>query len=181
MKKTIFILLLSSILVSCSTNDEPKSQKWDSNAMISLRPYAGTRSTSHLSAIDIVKQTTNLKFTYKGEFYGRGFADAQRDTVSLMLRMWGTDIIDQEGKYVPDFIEATDCILQRVINANKPNMVIDTVAYIPNSVLRDAEARIKIAYEKLDYTTCYQIFNESFTFIPITGNEWLALKAIGKE
>lgn len=180
MKKTIFILLLTTIFASCSKNDEPRT--WDSNAMINLRPAAGTKATSgHLTALEIVKQTANLKFTnvpiFGNQVVGRGFSDVQRDTVTPMLKMWGTDIIDQEGKYTPEFIEATDCVLQRIRNHGLPNEVIDTVAYIPNSVLRSAESQIKAAYAASDYETCYKVFNEAFTFIPITGAEWRALKS----
>jgi len=185
MKKIILLFLVSVLFASCGKDNTPASTgKWDSNAMINLRPAAGTKAlgdSMHLSALEIVKQTANLKFinvaVYGNQVVGRGFSEVQRDTVSPMLKMWGTDIIDQEGNYVPDFIEASDCVLQRIFNGDKPNMVIDTIAYIPNSVLRLAESQIKTAYAVKDYTTCYKIFNDAFIFIPITGKEWRALKA----
>lgn len=188
MRKIILLILLSVFVISCGHDDTPSTGKLDSNAMINLRPAPGTKSvgdTIHLSALEIVRQTTNLKFVnvpiFGNQVVGRGFSDIQRDTVSPMLKMWGTDIIDQDGNYVPGFIEASDCVLQRIINLDKPNMVIDTIAYIPNSVLRAAEAQIKEAYAKSDFTTCYKVFNEAFIFIPINGSEWRALKAENKQ
>lgn len=180
MKKTIFLLALVFAFASCK--DENKL--WDPNAMINLRQGTLTKADTnpnHLSALEIVKQTTNLKCynvpIFGDQAVGRGFSDAQRDYQTPMLKMFGTDIIDMFGKYDPSFIEATDCVLQRVVNAGKPNEVIDTIAYIPNAVLRAAELKIKAAFAKEDYETCYAIFNDAFTFLPITGTEWRALKA----
>ena len=188
MKKLIYLLLLIAAC-SCSSKDEPKAFKIDSNAMISIKPSVGawrapsfikTNDTTHLSALEIVKQAEGIMFynisVYGDQPVGRGFSASQRDTISPMLKMWGTDIIDQDGNYVPDFIESTDCILRKITNVDKPNMVIDTIAYISNSVLRNAETQIKEAYAKKDNESVYKIFNEAFTFTPITGAEWRALK-----
>lgn len=179
MKKIIFLLMLVFAFASC----KKENKLWDPNAMINLKQGTLTKADTnpnHLSALEIVKQTTNLKCynfpLFGNQAVGRGFSDDQRDYQTPMLKMFGTDIIDMFGKYTPDFIESTDCVLQRIINADKPNMVIDTIAYIPNSVLRAAELRIKAAYAKEDYETCYAVFNDAFTFLPITGAEWRALK-----
>ena len=183
MKNLLFCLLLAVTVISC-TKDEVSTGQLDPNATINLRYAASVsllRSASHLSALEIVKQTTNLKFTYNEIPYGRGFADAQRDTITPMLKMWGTDIIAQDGSYEPSFIESTDVILQRIINLDKPNMVIDTVAYIPNAILRSAEEKIKAAYAIQNYTECYSVFDSAFVFIPITGAEWRVLKATNQQ
>ena len=185
MKNLLFCLLLAIGLVSCA-KDEIVTGKLDPNATINLRYAASTsllRSASavHLTALEIVKQTTNLKFTYNGELYGRGFADAQRDTITPMLKMWGTDIIAQDGTYEPIFIEATDCILQRVRFSYTPDQIVDTIAYIPNSILREAQVKIKAAYDAQNYTECYAMFDTVFVFIPISGSEWRALKALDQE
>lgn len=60
-------------------------------------------------------------------------------------------------------------------------MTIDTIAYIPNKVGIKAEKNIKEAYANGDYITCYELFKKAYTFYPITGAEWRALKAQGVE
>jgi hypothetical protein len=161
-------------------------------------------SNGHLSALEIVKQADGVWFwnepIYGHQAVSRGFDNLQRDTLSPALKMWGTDIISQYGLYVPDFIEGVDCILDRILYvdpvtkdtaslnyyADEPYAILsevrtwmDTIAYIPNSVLRNAELQVKAAYANGDYTTVYKIFNEAFTFTPITGAEWRALKEQG--
>ena len=187
MKKLLFITAISLLFFSCE-----ETFQLDPNAMISIKPAAGawnapqkvkSNDSTHLSAVDIVKQTNKLSFYNIGQFgnqaVDRGFSQAQRDTISEIpsLKMFGTDIINQKGEYHPNFIEGTDCVLVRIINLDMPNQIIDTVAYIPNSVIRTAETQIKAAYAALDNEEVYRIFNEAFTFIPITGAEWRTLKA----
>lgn len=220
MKKSIGLILLLSLVLgaySCKDDQVNDNGKLDPNAMINLRPAAGTvlrsattprlRSASigpeHLTALEIVLQTVNLKFwnepIFGHQFAGRGFDPLQRDTLAPMLKMWGSDIISQFGLYVPDFIEAEDCVLERLIlvkfatndtvifnpiicrpfEQDYDKSILDTIAYIPNSVLRNAEIQIKAAYANNDFTTVYELFNTAFTFIPITGPEWRDLKSKG--
>lgn len=57
----------------------------------------------------------------------------------------------------------------------------DTIAYIPNAVMREAEKNITEAYARGDYAACYKLFDTAITFFPITGAEWRALKEQGVE
>lgn len=189
MKKILFILLVVVTFSSCKNDD--LSQKWNSNAMINLRPANGTvlRSatidTVHLTALEIVKQATNIVFwndsIYGHQSVGRGFADDQRDTIVPCLKMYSVDIIHSDGTYASNFVEGTDCVIQRVRNLNQVNEIVDTIAYVPNSVLRAATIQIKAALSEQNYDKCYELFNTAFTFIPITGSEWKALKESGQE
>ena len=126
------------------------------------------------------------------------------------LCMWGIDIIDQNGKWDGDFINGHDIVIRRhfeELNVTDHNGTLsgdtiyedpltgrgtngaifsatlqyDTVAYIPNSVLLNAKGSIRAAYDRGDYATVYALFNKAFTFKPITGAEWRALKAKGEE
>lgn len=189
MKK--FILLASvalclSIFVSCQKDNKGQL---DPNAMISIRPAAGVPSgkaetnPEHWSAERIVREVNGIYFQNNildpGATYSRGFGPQQRDLENMRLLMFGTDIIDQGGYYVSSFIEGENVLLVYII----PSVIaplIDTVAYVPNSVLRKTQVEIKAAYDAGDYTTCYSLFDKAFTFIPITGAEWLALKAKGE-
>lgn len=218
MKKSIgLLIIILGIAVSSCSDEVTDKGKLDSNAMICLRPAPGTASSTskisglrsdqinseHLTALEIVKQADGVWFWNDPicghQAVGRGFDLSQRDTISPILKMWGTDIISQFGLYVPDFIEGVDCILDRIIYIdsktkdtviwdpykNEPynytfdKIWMDTIAYIPNSVLRNAELQVKAAYANGDYTTVYKIFNDAFTFTPITGAEWRALKEKG--
>ena len=194
MKKILFFALVA-MLFGCKSSDEPKVFKLDPLATFSIKPasgawkvngkYAKSSDSVHLSALDIVKQTTVLQIYYnnpilnqgliKGE---RGFDVRQRDTISTTpcLKMWATDIISIDGDLVPNFIESKDCILIH-FHEMTPTTKLDTIGYIPNSVIRAAEAAIKTAYADKNVELVYSIFNSAFTFYPITGSEYKALKA----
>lgn len=182
MKHIFFLLIAAAAFVGCK--DDNKGQL-DPNAMISLRPAAGVKADegnpNHLSALEIVKQTNGIYLWNKNistQVLARGFHERQRDYVTPRLLMFGTDIISQRGEYVPDVIEAEDVILCTDNEAH--TQIVDTIAYIPNQVMRDAQKVIKAAYDAGDYTTVYAEFDKAFTFIPITGAEWLELKRQGK-
>lgn len=162
---------------------KPAIGAWDSPMrIVSDSTETDSIVYEHLSALEIVKQTVGLSFQnvplYGEQAADRGFSEEMRDTVSdpPSLKMLGTDII-YEGNYYPEFIECTDCILFIALDGGLHR---DTVGYIPNSVLRAAEVEIKTAFEALDNEEVYRLFNEAFTFVPVTGAEWRALKAKGE-
>lgn len=185
MKKLLFLLSVI-VLFGC----EKETFKLAPDAMISIRPAVGAWKSpiqkvkadeptyQHLSAMEIVKQSMGISFQnepiWGTQAVDRGFSESQRDTVSNppCLKMYGADIIKANGNYDPSFIEATDCVLLRTVNNQR-----DTVGYIPNSVLRAAEIEINAAFSAKDNEAVYRVFNEAFTFLPVTGEEWRALKA----
>lgn len=194
MKTKIFLFLaLAAIAVSCST-DEPKAFKIDPLATVNIKPAVGTPlkvrgintdAVQHLTALQIVEQTFSMEFIMRdGRKAGRGFDVGQRDLspTNPMLKMWGTDVLYYEqlidGTFTdklvlsPDFIEASDCVLATITS--------DTIAYVPNSALRTAETQIKALWEAKNYEPIYKVFHDAYTFIPITGAEWRALKAAGQ-
>ncbi|MEG0807663.1 MAG: hypothetical protein RR410_04850 [Alistipes sp.] len=188
MKKLIFILAavacVAVALVACDNDD---NKIWDANAMVSLRAAKGVRASAnpdHLSALEIVKQTNDMAFWcpkyYPGSIKGlyRGFSEAQRDFVNERLLMWGDDIITAAtGELSNAFIAGEDIVLRRIVNLEKD--IVDTIAYIPNSILRTAEVAIREAYAAKNYATVYKLFDTAFTFMPITGDEWRELKRQG--
>lgn len=175
-------LLFLGIILLLTGCDKEKNSKLDPSAMISIRAAQSNRASGegHLSALEIVQKTSLMQWRTK-ELGGlkpeRGFADSQRDFANERLLMWGTDIINVAGRYVPDFIEGFDMVL--VMAKAEDDARGDTIAYIPNGVLRAAKEIIKPAFDREDYATCYKVFDEAFTFIPITGAEWRALKDAG--
>jgi len=193
MKTTLILCILSVFLfISCEKEKEQEKEpvtpafSLKPDAMVSIKPASSALksvSTTHLTDLEIVKQTTIIQcnfFLWGEAVVGeRGFQSNQRDTVSNTpcLKMYGLDIINQEGNYVPEFIESTDCILIKFDLHAPYGAPRDTLAYIPNATLRAAESLIKQAYETKDMELILNTFNEAFTFIPITGAEYKALKA----
>lgn len=57
----------------------------------------------------------------------------------------------------------------------------DTIAYIPNKVVIEAEQKIKAAFDAGDYEECLRLFKEAYVFTPTTGPQWRALKAKGEQ
>lgn len=178
MKKLIIVCFLL-LLASCEKEDN--KGKLNPNALISIRPAANVKS--YLSAKEIVKQTRNISFYNSNVFGGeltRGFSENQRDTVNVKLMMWGTDIIDQYGKYTGDFIEGTDFVFRVDVDLNARPPVYDTIAYIPNSVITEARTKIQTAFADSNFVEVYRLFDVAFTFTPITAAEWRALKKAGQ-
>lgn len=181
MKRLLFLGIVL-LLAGC---DKEKNSKLDPSAMISIRAAQPGRASAegHLTALEIVDQTNDMCFTNKrfypdSEQLSRGFSDAQKDYVNERLLMWGSDIINPEtGEIYNSFIYAEDMVLQRVVDLDKD--IVDTIAYLSNSTLRSAEAAILEAYAREDYTAVYKLFDEAFTFAPITGAEWRELKRQG--
>ncbi len=190
MKKLFLLIALAAIVASCEDENDFRIKSTD---MISLRPAAGTAmkvkatDQTHLSALEIVRQTTEISLimhggSYEGIKAGRSFAGEQRDTISITpkLLMWATDVIDLDGNLqlaVGGFIDATDVVL--VHYKLQTPTIRDTIAYVPNSVLRAAETAIRAAYEAKDLEACYTAFNTAYTFTPITGPEWREIKLAG--
>jgi len=189
--KKLFYLLIAVLLIACK-GDEPKVFQIDPLATVNIKPAAGTVmkvksnvNVEHLTALEIVKQTTVLQFYYNDPIvnqglvkFERGFDVLQRDTVSATpaLKMWSTDIIKIDGKMELAFIESKDCILLK-FDLKVAGSKRDTIAYIPNSTLRIAETQIKALYTAENYEAIYELFNNVYTFTPISGAEYKALKA----
>lgn len=176
MKKILLLICLSFLLFNCSKD---KNKIWDTDAVVSLRPEAGVKSEETLSAKEIVKQTSGLRY-WHSSFHlpsGYAFAENQRDLTNnrLIIRSW--EIIDPNHGLVPFFIEATDLVFIKIEN----DKITDTLAYIPNATLRAAETIMKAAYAAEDYDTCYNTFDNAWKFIPITGAQWRELKKQGKQ
>lgn len=181
MKNLLIVFILVFAVISCEKEPTTKG-KLNPNALISIRPAAGVKS-DYLSAKEIVKNTYDLSF-YNTKIFtvplARGFSPAQRDTVNVRLMMWGTDIIDQDGKYTGEFIEGKDFVLRVDKDLVARPAIYDTIAFIPNSVITEARTKIQAAFADSNYTEVYRLFDVAFTFTPITGHEWRALRAAGQ-
>ena len=187
MKKIALVIAAAAlILASCSKED---GRITDPNAKLSLRPAAGVTLKSgnpaHLTAYEIVKRTNSIAFINEKVYdkpLERGFGDEQRDFVNNRLLLFATDVINEDGSIRLDFIEGRDFVLYEMywVGSTDGHMQRDTIAYLPNSVVRAAETEIKSAYNSGNYKECYRLMDEAFRFTPITGAEWRELKRHGK-
>lgn len=174
--KKLLLLLAVVAAVCCSCKDDEGNGKLDPNALVYLngvdRPTKANPNLA-LTVPEIVRECYILSFyneIYQSQLQ-RGWSDNQRDTVNNRLLMWGTDIINQDGYISDEFVTGIDVTF---LTEN-----LDTIAYIPNATLRVAEAAIREAYAAGNFAACYELFHTAFTFHPITGAEYKALKAQG--
>jgi len=165
------------MLASCDPKQDeiitenPKG-KFNPEAMITIRPAKGVSLRSDvtgLTALEIVQQTMGVTFRcnwFSNTYYedvkilDRGFGENQRDYSIPALKMFGSDIIANDGVFVKDFIYGTDFFLI--------NNELDTIGYIPQSVIDSARISIESAFADSNYVEVYKLFNEAFTFRPIT-------------
>lgn len=178
MKKLLLIAAACVALVACK-KESGNDGRLDPNATVALNPAPGVKAydpenPAHLTARQIVEQAKAMFFDGHKVM---SIDDWNRDLERNRIVMSSTWVIAQDGTLYDIAMKARDHIL---VTVNEDLHPIDTIAYIPNSVMQDLEQRITTAYEAGDYTTCYRLFEEGFVFTPITGAEWLELKAEGK-
>lgn len=193
MKNLILIITLAGLLTACETD---KIFKTDPLAMIHItEQQSGVVKSStakiksnpeHLSGIEIVRQTKEICLVLNNTVTGDGsneasryFHENQRDTTSTppKLLMFATDVITEYGTLSEELLTCTDVVLARWLNEKG---LRDTIAYIPNATIRDAAVAIRRAFSDNDSDECYRLFNEAYTFIPITGAEWRELRSNGQ-
>ena len=95
------------------------------------------------------------------------------DTVNDRLIMLGSYIIENEQlyQYGGVFLKGRNYILEW---HNDPEdwAKTDTVGYIPNSVIEAAQIEILDLWKEGKIDEMYEVFNNSFYFIPCTGEEF---------
>lgn len=118
-----------------------------------------------------------------------------RDLENNKLKFWGIDAVSSDGLFLGDLV--TTCmnivitvakwesdgpaIMPLGFTGDGNAVVLDTVAYIPNSVVLEARAKITAAFAAGDFDACYKLFDDAYVFLPTTGPKWRALKASGIE
>lgn len=172
MKKILF-LLVGLLLISCNPEDTPNPKgQLDPGAMIVIKPAKGVqlRSTvSGLTALEVVEQAHAITYQshYTSNVYndnpiitGRSFRSEDKDYKIPALLMAGIDVINIEGNYYKDFTNAFSVFITDINQ--------DTIAYVPDAVINSARPLIEQAYSDENYTEVYRLFNEAFTFLPIS-------------
>lgn len=169
------VALVAVALTACQ--DKKDNGKLDPEAKVYISPAQGvkadTENPKHLTARQIVEQANALT----GVNFGiMGVDDWNRDLERNRIIGVSTWVVAQDGTLETGLIKARDMILVTLDYGNIPR---DTIAYLPNAVMIEAEKKIRAAYDVENYEACYKLFEEAFVFYPITGAEWLALKAAG--
>ena len=153
-----------------------------------------------LSPLNIVKYSAGIiSANADGEDGNFGIAPEMRDVEHSRIKMWSEMVIAKrphkvDGKRVDLWTLLDDGWISR----RNVRLVVDSldqiktddgvvipagvwvVAYIPNAKMDEAQKAIRKAWEAKDNEEVYRLFNEAFTFTPITNNEWEALKAKGE-
>lgn len=217
--KQFFTFFFAALALAACSSDEPapiNKGRLDPSAFVRIEAQKGVKSrsaesTDDYSALDIARFGMAMEFhtEWKGlekikELQLQKTFLNQRDTISdnPALLMFGTDIIDSEGRFNKSFLFARDVVIfgkryqgklttygdRQSYGDDFENSlgyligkqgVKDTIAYIPNAVMREAQGRIEKAYNEGNYTEVYKLFHETFRFRPITGRKWRELKAQG--
>lgn len=177
MKKLLYLLTLVFALAGCQ-KDEPKPEtkgKLDPNAMITIRGVNNPAKAAVLRAyvyqltpLEVVQNAIAIKFQthYADNAYSesawsatRAFIEQHKDYEKPALLMRGADIINSDGVFVKDFINAFNVYITGTNN--------DTIARLPDEVINNARPLIEAAFNDGNYTEVYRLFNEAFTFTPI--------------
>lgn len=138
-----------------------------------FRKWSEIARERHLTPEEIVDWCEVMEF--KNNYYDtpvyRGIPEREKDRENKMFIMTGDKII-KDNKVDDYFIEAYDVIF--ILPKG------DTVAYIPNWVLKEASKKIYKAFEEGEYERVYALFKNAYTAIPINGEEYKILKEQGK-
>lgn len=185
MKKLLYLFVAMLAVVACGgdeiTTPSKKKGAIRDFELVRIEAAEGVKLRSNsedglLTALEVAKRGDAISGTKWHErtqrFYEgaeRGFSPDQRDTISdhPALLMQSEDILDEEGLNV-GWIKGYNYVI-----LDKNN---DTIAYLPNAILRKAEQDIYKAYADSNFIEIYRIFNEGFKFKPITGKKWQELR-----
>lgn len=167
MRNLLYLLLFALLFTACD-KDETKEPKDTWNSFVSINPDASFQLKSLVPGLtpeNIVRDaySMNVKthwlsngFQEEPGGFNRGFPDHVKDFDNNILKFYATDIITEDGILLNSFLKAYDVFILNEAN--------DTIAYIPNEVLRAAEPLIEAAFEDGDYNEVYRLFDEAYTY-----------------
>lgn len=200
--KTILRLLavvavLTVLALTACNGDKPKGQL-KQGAMIYVNVKNGNLKSMDVRATDgdnkdglltpreIVETATAMVFAHPD---GRkntniSIAPQQKDVENARIKMWGEQVIREDGTLNEYFITLRDV---RIVAPNKLDkdgkMIPDfnVTGYIPNEVMERAEKEIRKEYAAGNYDKVYKLFQDAYTATPINLEMWEALQKEGKQ
>lgn len=203
MRNLIIILALIATLGSCNN----KNKQLDPDAKLSITGVSSPVKSQNNQGILGTEITDSVEFilkyawAFKNSYGSRaiGFLDGymdNRDFINKKFKFSGNDVINSKGELAEIVMQCDDFVFTTGLDKNgkaqNPQIApiatdpeylrspLDTIAYIPQSVILTARAAITKAFNEGDYETCYKLFDNAYVFIPTTGAKWRALKAQGK-
>jgi hypothetical protein len=200
MKKLLFMLFsalcVATVLVSCSSDDDNGSVSNDMR--INGKAVSRTADEAHLSPLEIAKQGVSMNY-YSDDLNrldNLTFQEDMRDTTAEHPALLVANHFVVRGGFelVTGCINIHDAVIVRAYRLDenkdtiwyKPNEgwhngQYDTIAYVPNKVVREAYKNIKAAWDAGDKERVYKLFHDALTFTPINAKEWKELKARGEQ
>lgn len=185
--KTIALLGVGLLLAGCNHTNKPKVL--DRGAMLYVNvkdnaPRAVEEATEEklYTPKEIVEFSQNFCLDYaNGEHVNvlLGIGDEMKDVANERIKMWGEQIISEDGELVDYFMTAKNVRVCSGIYPDKDNFR-NIMAYIPNKVMKEGWVKIQKAYKDGNYDEVYRLFQEVYTAIPITPSEYAKLREKGE-
>lgn len=210
MKQMLFIALMAIIIALCACNndnilesDPDHNYKLDPTSVISV----AVRQAQIPRTRGYDKKDPEFITLYAWEYACKSwraddgtravadFVDSiyyqNRDTVNWKIKFMGFDVIESDGSLgaFPQYTNIVLCVaLDTNCNPVKPlnyrgtlDLKRDTVAYIPNAVMRRNLEQLTKYYEAGEFENCYKMFDTAYFFTPISGADYRKLVADGIE
>ena len=153
-----------------------------------------------LSPLNIVKYSAGIiSVDTKNQQGNYAVTDELRDIENCRIKMWSEMIISKrphkiDGQRVEKWTLLDDGWISRrdvhLVVDNLQSVTTDdgvvipagfyVVAYIPNAKMDIAQKAIRKAWNEGNNEEVYRLFQDAFTFIPITDKAWKELKAKGE-
>lgn len=175
MRKWFLMAVVGIVFAACEKKNEPYEFKTDEMVYLNgvEQPKFKSTDTQH-SLYDILREPRlfmNVRLEGHQVNGYRFFDTPQRDTINNRLLMYATDIINERGELIYDFITATNVFIY-IENG-------DTVGYVPQSVIDSARVQIEALYAQERYDEIYELFHTAFSFFTCTGQEYKDIMAGG--
>lgn len=106
-----------------------------------------------------------------------GISDEMKDFEHNRIKMWGQQIIREDGTLEDYFMTARNV---RIIDGMMPDPNDCIIAYIPNKVMQEGWVKIQEAYNEGNYDEVYRLFQQVYTAIPITSAQYAELRKRGE-
>lgn len=205
MKKIYFLPIITGILLFACSKDNKSTLNPNTSIVITGKHTSSQAAMKSGTGIWGTDLTDSLAFIVQyawsfqtgGEKYGLGFDEEMysgyRDIQNNRFVYHGGYVIIN-GELGPFATVADKLVFTTGIkpdgSAFHPLDVVtnpdlgapqDTIAYVPQAVMRAAAIKIKDAYNRGDYDECYRILENDYIFLPITGEKLLKLEAAGIE
>ena len=200
MRKTCILLVMLGALTACNNNKGTEPVKLDPDSKIYISCQTSKADENGLETAEyIVRNCAYMRVKpIKEGAVGRmdlglyeDNYEAHRDLANNRFILYGSDAVTEEGQpgIFFQFEDVTFSVAKingkRVHPFETPGTQLDqigedTIAYIPNAIIKKAQEDIMQAIAEGDSQKAYQIMMDGFVFIPIKdGAEWRRLE--GKE